>query len=223
MLYRWARVNAMRVLLFTGILAAPAQAQILTKRFEVGAHFGMLALSVDEGSTLGPANVEPFCPGPPSVCLRPSVITYPFKSMAAGFGGRFGYALNDHFGLEGEVNYYPTLTEMQLDGERSALEARAGVRAGWRGTRAGIFGKVRPGFLRFESDVEDCQIPGKWPPPCPTTKFGVDFGGIIEFYMDGRWLIRFDVGDMFILRNPYGPENQFHHNLEISTGVGFRF
>lgn len=211
----------MRVFLLTGILAAPAQAQILTKRFEVGAHFGMLALSLDEGSTLGPPNVQPFCFGPPSACLRPTVITYPFKSMAAGFGGRFVYALNDRFGLEGEVNYYPSLTEMQLDRKRSALEARVGVRAGWRGTRAGIFGKVRPGFLQFESDVEDCTTAN--PPPCSTTKFGVDFGGIIEFYVDRRWLIRFDVGDMFILRNPQGPENQFHHNLEISTGVGFRF
>jgi hypothetical protein len=185
----------------------------------------MLALSLDEGSTPGPLALDPYCQRfgiiSYSICYRPTVITYPFKSAAAGFGGRFGYALTDHIGLESEVNYYPSLTEAQLN--RHALEVRAGVRAGWRGSKLGIFGKVRPGFLWFESDAEDCDETPPLPPPCTTTKFGADFGGIVELYMPRSMFIRFDVGDMFIYRDPDRSEDTFHHNLEASAGIGFRF
>ena len=132
----------------------------------------MLASSFNQGSTLGPVIQGPECAQESmgfsvSRCHLPSVITYPFKSAAVGFGGHFGLPLTERVGLEGEVRYFPNLAGAQLGEKRPALEVLAGMRAGWRGDRTGFFGKVRPALLRFESI--SCR--GSYtsdPPPCPT-------------------------------------------------------
>src|SRR4030095_169787 len=114
MLLRSERAQGSRVVLLIGILCATARAQAPTKRFEAGAHVAMLASSFNQGSTWGPVIQDPECAQKSmglsvSRCHLPSVITYPFKSAAVGFGGHFGLSLTEKVGLEGEVRYFPNL------------------------------------------------------------------------------------------------------------------
>src|SRR4051812_5773934 len=67
-----------------------------------------------------------------------TVVTANPEGGSVGLGGRVGYNINDNFALEGEVNAFP---------DASAVEGLFGLKAGVRSDRAGIFAKVRPGFL----------------------------------------------------------------------------
>lgn len=63
----------------------------------------------------------------------------------------------------------------------------------------------------------------------------IDIGGVVEFYISRRWMARFDIGDTvirygevaaqgFSLRNQIVVRpRETHHNLQITSGIGFRF
>ncbi len=94
-----------------------------------------------------------------------------------------------------------------------------GVKYGMRSEKAGIFGKFRPGFMRFS---EGDSVPGL---TSSRTNFAFDFGGVFELYPTRPVALRFDVGDTIIrfsTPNVFGA-NVYRHNLQISTGVAFRF
>jgi len=121
---------------------------------------------------------------------------------------------------------------------QSRTAALFGIKAGWRAQGFGVFGKLRPGLIRF-SEAEGgyaCVTTLIWPPPLEciisggSTRFALDFGGVIEFYPSRRTSIRLDLGDTMI-RMP-GPAwtkavpqmSDFNvHNLQMNIGVGFRF
>jgi len=124
-----------------------------------------------------------------------------------------------------------------------------GAKIGKRFSRWGVFGKARPGFVEFTKVNElvstrtfNVQIFNQIIPVTVgqfrvAKKFypSIDLGGVVEFYISRRWMARFDIGDTvlrygevpaqgFSLRNQIErrpPET--HHNLQVSSGVGFRF
>jgi hypothetical protein len=72
----------------------------------------------------------------------------------------------------------------------------------------------------------------------PKTEFAVDLGGVFEYYLSGRLLLRTDVGNTLIRFSgrrivevfdpPIGAQSSIvgketRHNLHVSVGVGFRF
>src|SRR6266511_1843506 len=70
----------------------------------------------------------------------------------SGVGGRVTLNLSDNFGLETEVNFFPQ--ERVNFANLSSLNSRRmqglfGAKYGIRSQKFGIFGKVRPGFIRF--------------------------------------------------------------------------
>jgi hypothetical protein len=82
---------------------------------------------------------------------------------------------------------------------------------------AGIFGKIRPGFMRFTEN--EPSIP--FIPPTPgATEFALDIGGVFELYHTRRVAFRFDIGDTIIC---FGGLGFSSHNLQITTGVVLRF
>lgn len=182
-----------------------------TKRFEVGMQF--TSLFVD------PSNSQGFL-------FVPSVRTEP------GFGGRFTFNLSDNIAVEAEGNYF-TREQLAFPEGGQMFQGQFGAKIGKRFDRWGLFGKARPGFVGF-SQVLRNPLGVPLPPFSFETKLypSLDVGGVVEFYISPRWMARFDVGDTIIhygeIRFP-GLDPSFtapsvtRHNLQVSSGIGFRF
>ncbi len=139
----------------------------------------------------------------------PSGITY-FSvpvggSNEPGFGWRIGYNLLSYLDVEGQIDFFPS----DRLGPGKILTAVAGVKAGPRRDRFGIFGKIRPGLAYFSREENRCGrvtlVPGPAPPnaaplPCDRggTHFALDVGAVMEFYPSRHALLRVDLGDTLI-------------------------
>ena len=166
-----------------------------------------------------------------------------------GVGGRFTYNLTGYIALEAELTFHPKergfffgglfppfFSGTQIGGRR--VEGLFGVKAGKRWEKFGVFAKARPGFMHF-THVPDC--PSGLVEQCSTggkTEFAFDIGGVVEYYLSRRFVVRFDVGDTII---KYGKLNRAvttefpdiifpakvgggtTHNAQYSVGFGVRF
>ncbi len=199
--------------LLVALFFIPALAQSgEVPKVEVGAHFSLIRL-FEETPIFPPAD------GPVTGYRRD------YKTNV-GFGGRAGYNLTKQIALESEINYFPQ------DYNRvtiNAVEGLFGVKAGWRGKKVGAFGKARPGFFHYEEPIVCITTPCNNP---TFTNFALDLGGVLEFYPSRSLVTRFDLGDTMIrqqrITGSFGPvlpaaKDVFHHNLQFSAGVGFRF
>jgi hypothetical protein len=168
-----------------------------------------------------------------------------------GVGGRFTFNLNSMVALEAELTYHPKergLFTGGLFGSQSSendfiggtrTQGLFGIKVGKRGEKFGVFGKVRPGFMRF-SNVGNC--PGGELARCTVggrSEFALDIGGVFEYYPTRRFVIRFDAGDTIIHYRKltrvdiegFPPTPQFPlkigggttNNAQYSVGFGVRF
>jgi hypothetical protein len=155
-----------------------------------------------------------------------------------GFGGRIAYLPVSYLAFEAEVNFYPGnadsgLTSISLTTNR--MEALFGVKSGLRFNKVGVFGKLRPGLMRYSESSEPIVFPAIYPPilamliSMGRTSFALDCGGVFEFYPSRKTLLRLDLSDL-IIRFPaahYNSEvfkNDFNiHNYRLGVGVGYRF
>ena len=220
-----------------------AQAQspdVDNHRFEVGGQVSLLSFSTARNISTTPVP----CLVPPC----PVVTTFePSRETEPGFGGRFGYNINDFLAVEAEANFFPR--ERRLDGGRE-IQGLFGVKAGRHFEKVGVFGKIRPGFLSSRTsefrDRGDTACIAIFPPPAACfdktvrrqTNLAVDIGGVIELYPTDRMIVRFDAGDTiirlgqrsFIAPFPTSPSGvivtapaETTHNFQGSVGLGFRF
>ncbi|NOT59913.1 MAG: hypothetical protein HOP19_06770 [Acidobacteria bacterium] len=166
-----------------------------------------------------------------------------------GGGVRFTYNLNAHLALEGEANLF---NRMGIGYEMRG-QLLGGLKAGARFNKFGLFGKIRPGIMRNEdftftnapcfnfSQPPNSNLPQCRFEPITLNDFALDIGGVLEFYLARRWVIRFDVGDLIVRRrresftdvttsppisviHTPAPDSVFtRHNLQVNAGVGFRF
>src|SRR5262249_49912404 len=112
------------------VSAENAQAQSEAPKVEVGAHYTLLRLR-------------------------------DFDTTDSGVGGRLTYNLSDNFALEGEFNVFPEkrvnfANPFYLDSRRT--QGLFGVKTGIRSEKAGIFAKLRPGFVHFGAGSLDPNI-----------------------------------------------------------------
>jgi len=171
--------------------AQNAQAQSETPKVEIGAHYTLLRFR-------------------------------DFSVTDSGVGGRVTFNLTDNVGIEGELNVFPqkrstSLTSPFLFVDSTRTQGLFGVKTGLRSEKAGIFGKFRPGFVRFG---ENAVIPGQ-----NFTQFALDIGGVFELYPSRHVAFRVDLGDTVIRfgSNLTGGDAFYSNNLQVSTGVAFRF
>ena len=161
---------------------------------------------------------------------------FPFDDTQAGIGGRVTYNFNRSIAADAEINFFPQ-KQFILTADGSAIQAQFGVKIGKRFDKAGIFAKVRPGFLSVNRFAN--FIPGPNNEAVlnieRTTFFSTDFGGVFELYPSRRTVVRFEAGDTAI-RHPaqFGPVSifdpsielkraaKFKHNFQFTFGVGFR-
>ncbi len=213
-------------------LGVESQAQSETPRVEVGAQFSLLRLQSFE------------LPVP----LIDGVDT---RVNEVGVGGLLVYNLNDWLALEGALTFFPKdrdsgagilPTAIFFDSGRK-VEAVAGVKAGLRSEKAGLFGKFRPGVMRFGRAFKGgsgCLLsigPGGFaiPDSCfgSQTSFALDIGGVVELYPSRSIGLRFDLGNTFIVGRDRRIEfpliggieirGNNSSNLELRAGINFRF
>jgi hypothetical protein len=204
----------------------PQAHQEQKQRFEVGAQFSSLSFTLLEHST-------GFAPLVPPSVFRDT-------QTQAGFGGRFTFNVTPNFALEAQGDFFPrdsTLFNTGRAGGRT-LQGQAGIKAGKRFEKFGIFGKVRPGLVSFSKTLSFDGFDTSQPFPFPifhlkrSTYFSMDLGGVLEFYPSPRIVTRFDGGDTMIRYgsielpfplNPSFTPAETIHSFEFSAGVGFRF
>jgi Outer membrane protein beta-barrel domain len=170
------------------------------------------------------------------------------SSREPGFGARISYNINKHIAIEAEANWLPRFYNFDKPGTSSSTEgtkqqvfvgAKIGKRLKLGDKHFGVFGKIRPGAIRFDGF-------GRNKPNQSTSSFGfitdfrnatffnIDVGGVIEYYVTKRTFIRADFGDTIIyygkpndsiktfLNKPINPTFTTH-NFQTSVGFGFRF
>lgn len=209
------------------------------KKFEVGGHFTVMFQD-----DFNPADITFKRFG-----FNEAVITD--RRYESGFGGRFTYNINRNLAVEGEVNFIPsiaTINERAKNGSSTNLEFPGGekllflggIKYGVRRSKYGVFGKARPGAIRFNAFpkiVNRVLVPsptGNQPSDlliiqteAPATFFNIDVGGVFEYYPTRKIIFRVDVGDTIIRYSRQEPReinpSFTRHNLQISAGFGFRF
>ena len=211
-------------------LMGPQQNQIATpqvqrtrRRFEIGGQFTSLTLSIREHY------------------LSLDRLFY-YKKSDVGFGSRFGYNLTDRIAIEAETNFLSGDVNNTLNNGRVGgrpLQVQAGVKAGKRFDRFGIFGKARPGIVSFSKTlITDSVVFNNGVGPFTNfhyarrTYFSIDLGAVLEFYPSKRLVTRVDIGDTMIrysralqgfISNPFEVPAETMHNFQFSSGVAFRF
>jgi hypothetical protein len=160
----------------------------------------------------------------------------------AGFGGRFSFELLDWLSVESEFNLFPHETftvdwtslagrEFGLVYSRRRSEVVFGPKLGIRTGRFGLFGKVRPGFVRLSDQGigcvgDPCAAISLLRPEDHRTDFAVDLGGVLEFYPSARTVARVDIGDTVIRHDRQASAscpNCTSHNVASRVGIGLRF
>lgn len=203
-----------------------ALAQSDTPRFEVGAHLSILRM-------------ENFSPDKDIVKqVFPNLVSSIFNEdrWEPGLGLRLTYNLMPMIALEAESNFFFRDKDPRpgFSGGKKT-EYLFGPKIGFRSKRFGIFGKVRPGFVRFNRFPtifriiqSPTAIEVALTDSGPANFFALDVGGVGEFYASRRIAVRFDLGDTTIHYRKRSAPNDLapaytRHNLQFSIGVGFRF
>jgi hypothetical protein len=145
----------------------------------------------------------------------------------SGGGGWFTWNFSKYVGLDESSTFFPRvihLADFQQGGRM--FQVLAGVRAGVRRGRFGIFGKFRPGIQRYSTTELNIFR------DAPFTDIALDAGGIIEFYGTRHSVFRFDAGNTSIHyrgKDIPTPNGIFHapaftnNAIQLSMGFGFRF
>ena len=146
----------------------------------------------------------------------------------AGFGGRFTYNLTNHLAIDTELN-----VPVDFDDDYfvvNGVQGFAGLKAGGRYKRLGLFAKARPGFVTNFHRVP----PGSQPfaGSQRVVKPAFDVGGVVELYLTRHMGLRYDAGVLII---PFGGEQIYEvrcpcprrlgttHNFASSLGFTVRF
>lgn len=157
-------------------------------------------------------------------------------SREAGGGVRLAYNLTDYLAIEAEGNIFEFAIGDHPTDDFLAAQGLIGVKAGYRAKRIGIFAKVRPGavnFPKFKVPSSFCSLQ----PICSRrgrsgNRLAIDAGAVLEVYPTERLIVRMDVGDTMIRFQDdrvFGfptdliIRDGFHHNLQWSGSIGFRF
>lgn len=167
------------------------------------------------------------------------------ETTTAGMTGRFTVDLTRWLAAEAEIAFFPgdditvrsTLsdTDFGLVYERQRVDGFFGAKIGHRGSRYGIFGKVRPGFTRLNDQGVGCVgvdcarilAVSLLAAPRYQTEFALDVGGGVEFFPSRRTVVRFEFGDTMIRHRSFAPPcwqgTCTSHNFTTRVGAGMRF
>lgn len=164
-------------------------------------------------------------------------------TTTAGMTGRVSFDITSWLSAEAEVTLFPSddivirdsvlMVDFGIVHSRRRADGLFGLKIGHRGSRYGVFAKVRPGFTHLtnqgvECIGEDCaRILILFAPDRYRTEFALDLGGGFEFYPSRRTVARFEFGDTMIRHRSFAPpcwaNTCTSHNFTTRIGGGIRF
>jgi hypothetical protein len=159
-----------------------------------------------------------------------------FDETDAGAGARLSYRLTGWLGIDAHLNWFPKdLGDPAFSSSRT--QGLVGLKAGRDLTRSGVYGAVRPGFLRFGEAPQAFACILIFPPPLACslaageTAFTLDLAAGYQLLAGDDVVVRFELGDGMV-RYP-GPaidgDGEAHqdafwkHGLRATVSVGWRF
>lgn len=162
-------------------------------------------------------------------------------SAQTSAGGHFSTAANEYpdqtrSGAGAFVSYTPGLIGLDVSTTYfisggiggNAWQMVAGPRLGVTRDRLGIYGRVRPGFIRFSERVfkPDVVCIAIFPPPdaclADRTNLALDLGVTVEAFPSARSVVRIDAGDA-MTRFDGRQGTVWTHGLQVVIGGGMRF
>ncbi len=150
----------------------------------------------------------------------------------AEIGGRFSWNFSRHVALDAELEGSPFRTTNLTTSYQGGylLQSFAGIKAGKRWEKFGIFGKFRPGLSSYSGVIRQFQSGTLG--FARRTDPAFDLGGIAEFYVSRRVLLRYDFGDTIIHYNSstitisgqrIPSPSEVKNNFQFSTAIAIRF
>lgn len=158
------------------------------------------------------------------------------KSTQFVYGGRFTWNCLSHLALESE---YGSSLKTPIDAD--VLEggyfsqALFGVKSGVRWRKWGLFGKFRPGFIRYSGAITGATTTSTSITFArgPLKDAAFDLGGGAEFFLSRRFLFRYDASEIIIHQGPStyvangvvksNPPFTAWNHFETEVSVAFRF
>lgn len=141
-----------------------------------------------------------------------------------GVGGFFVYSLGEWIGADISTALF---FDEPLGGR--VWQLLAGPRAGVGAGALAVYGRVRPGLVRFSQRVfaPDTMCILIYPPPeaclAPRINFALDVGGTIEARLFRSALLRVDLGDTLVRFGHRARSPRWKHGFQLASGVGWRF
>ena len=146
---------------------------------------------------------------------------YP-RETRSGVGAFFTYTPG-FGGLDISTTYF---VQGEIGG--NAWQLLAGPRVGGRVGAVGVYGRVRPGFIRFADRFFKREVVcvAIFPPPdaclVDRTNLALDLGVTVEVFPASRTVLRFDAGDALTRYNA-ARGTEWTHGFQFVGGAGFRF
>jgi hypothetical protein len=176
------------------------------RRLEFGTQYTSISLPV----------LSSTCPG------------YACRKNLSGLGTNFDFNFTHGMAFDSTLNFIP-----EQQGSKSMVEGLFGFRIGARSQHVGVFAKLRPGFIYYESAQPVRGVAGQ----ASLTRFVTDAGGIVEYYPNHTSTLRFDVGTTIVryLTNHTDPHDYAlgsllstdyivtQGNFQMSTSYQWRF
>lgn len=139
------------------------------------------------------------------------------RHLTTGSSGVVDYNLSPSLSIEGSIGYLPLFQKSPWQDSGAELLGLGGVKAGRRGKRFSVYGKIEPGFASFSSGLSYYGPPPALNPytNCQRrTHFALQYGGVAEYNFSPRAALRLDATQMLVTefdqvlaRYEGGPEN----------------
>jgi hypothetical protein len=152
------------------------------------------------------------------------------RTNTPGIGFTFGYRMTRLVSFDSEYNLFSGSGKAGKKG--GTQEMLAGLRVGRSFRSWGLFSQVRPGFIHYDKTL----VPGSSTDYESTTRFALDLGGSVEYYVSRHSTFRFNVGTTLVhyltghpdpMQPPvtvlspdyFATQGNFH----LASGYAFRF
>jgi hypothetical protein len=148
-------------------------------------------------------------------------LEYPDQTRS-GVGGFVVFSRREWLGADVAATWAPA----EVIGG-SSWQLVAGPRVGRTVEGLGVYGRVRPGFIRFSERFYSPEVVciAIFPPPdsclVSSTNFSLDLGGTVELEVAPRVLLRLDLGDTLV-RYRRSDGASWKHGLQFTVGLGWR-
>jgi hypothetical protein len=122
-----------------------------------------------------------------------------YHVLTTGVSGLAAYNFSRSVAIEGSLSFLPVFRDSPWQDSGRELTAFGGLKAGWRGRRFGLYGKIEPGLASFSCGLSYFGPEGQRYYNCERrTHFALQYGGVAEYKITPRTAARVDFAQTLI-------------------------